>query len=171
MAENTSWVNPADAKQLTHELRQWFQDQADKEAKLVAPKAIEYGSRSMIAQGKGLAELSGTAHISDQDAFELAVWDMVRLKVGRWTEAVMHGKPVSDDTLLDIGIYVKMAQRNRAAGSWPGVAQVPDGIDEKRHSDPPVTITGGRFNVAGVDFGHIPPVPASTKLKFDDDIR
>ena len=29
--------------------------------------------------------------------------------------------PVSDDTLGDIGVYVRMAQRVRSHGGWPGV--------------------------------------------------
>lgn len=142
MAENTSWVNQRDGDQLAEELGDWFLQQAGREARLAAPKAIEYGWRSMVQQGKGLAELAGREY-TDQGAFELAVWDMVRLKVGRWTEAVMHGKAVSDDTLLDIGIYVKMAQRAREAGAWPGVRPAHE-LDVDLTDDRP-TLTGGAY--------------------------
>lgn len=142
MAENnTPWVDEDKEKfkDLIGQLEVWFTSRAIKEARLVAPKAIEYGSASMITQGRGLAALAGR-EINDQDAFELAVWDMVRLKLGRWTEAVMHGKPVSDDTLLDIGLYVAMAQRNRSAGSWPGFKPEPE-PDTKAKPEPPTVRT------------------------------
>lgn len=160
MAENTSWVTPEESCRLADELHQWFKDKAEQEARLVAPKAIEYGSRSLVAIGRDLAHLGGQI-VTDQRAIELAIWSYVKGKMERWTEAVMNGKPVSDDTLLDLGIYVKMAQRNREFGSWPGVRPAHeldvDLTDSRRISDPPPlnegemfvhnpTLTGGALN-------------------------
>lgn len=142
MTENTSWVDPQDARRLSDELHHWFKDRAEQEARLVAPKAIEYGSRSLIAIGRDLAHL-GNRTVEDPEAIELAIWAFIKGKMERWTEAVMNGKPVSDDTLLDMGLYVKMAQRTREVGSWPGVQL-------KAHPLDVTLVTGATFNHTNV---------------------
>ena len=42
-------------------------------------------------------------------------------KMARWTDAIRTGRRVSDDTLFDLGIYVRMVHRVRAVGGWPGI--------------------------------------------------
>lgn len=101
-------------------LESWWMAQADREIDATIPKAIEYGSTDLVAMGHDLARCAGRT-VSDEEAAELGVFFYVRGKVARWVDAVVDGRRVSDDTLFDIGVYVKMAQRIRKAGSWPGI--------------------------------------------------
>lgn len=103
------------------ELHTWWMDLADSEAKQVIGKAVEYGSRDLIEIGHDLARCMKRIGLSDQQAAELGVYFYLRGKMARWTEAVADGRMVSDDTLTDIGVYVRMAQRIRSHGGWPGV--------------------------------------------------
>ena len=41
-------------------------------------------------------------------------------KLARWFDAILHERECSLDTLHDLGIYTKMAIRNRQVGGWPG---------------------------------------------------
>lgn len=102
------------------QLHEWWRELAEVEADQVVAKAVEYGSRDLVEIGKDLARCMGR-EASDQDAAELGVYFYLRGKLARWTEAVADGRTVSDDTLKDIGVYVRMAQRIRSHGGWPGV--------------------------------------------------
>lgn len=109
------------------ELTKWWLELARQEATKVVPKAIEYGATDLAEIGRQLV----TAGVRvptfpsriEKDAFyaELGVYFYVLGKLARWTDAVATGRQVSDDTLHDIGVYVRMVQRIRAAGGWPGV--------------------------------------------------
>jgi hypothetical protein len=44
---------------------------------------------------------------------------------------------VSDDSLFDIGVYVRMAQRIRHSGGWPGID-----LNEVPWADKQITVTG-----------------------------
>lgn len=101
------------------ELSSWWRQQAEDEIARTAPKAAEYGSRDLIEIGRDLARAMGLGEIHDQWAAELGIYFYLRGKLARWTEAVVRGETPSDDTLFDIGVYVRMAQRVRAAGGWP----------------------------------------------------
>lgn len=101
-------------------LTDWWMTQALREAEAVVPKAVEYGANSMIEVGRSMARLA-KREVSDEEAIELAVMFYVAGKLGRWIDAAAEGNRPSDDTIYDIGIYIKMAQRNRDVGSWPGV--------------------------------------------------
>lgn len=101
-------------------LQQWWLDRAKEEAQAVVPKAVTYGSNSLLQLGRKMAQLQGR-EASDEEAMELGCWVYAVGKIERWTDAVMRGERPSDDTLYDIGIYIKMAQRIRDAGSWPGL--------------------------------------------------
>lgn len=85
----------------------------------MAPKAVEYGANSMIEVGRTMARIQGRHNISDEEATEMACMFYIAGKIGRWVDAVTAGKRPSTDTIYDIGIYAKMAQRIRDVGGWP----------------------------------------------------
>lgn len=111
-------IQPGD-NPLYDDLHQWWTDLANTEADEVIPKAIEYGSNSMTELGHEIAKLSGRK-ITDAEAIELACYFYIKGKLGRWSDAIVAGTAVSDDTIKDIGVYVRMVQRVRTHGSWPG---------------------------------------------------
>ena len=104
---------------LAADLELWWMDTAHDEAAAVVDKAVEYGSNSMTELGHDIAKIAGR-NVTDQQATELACYFYIKGKVGRWSDAIVAGKDVSDDTLGDIGVYVRMAQRVRSNGGWPG---------------------------------------------------
>lgn len=102
------------------ELRGWWFDQAEKEIDGTVPKAIEYSSTDLVDIGRVLAFCMGRS-VSDEEAAELGIFFYTVGKMSRWAGAIKTGKRVSDDTLYDTGVYVRMVQRVRDAGGWPGV--------------------------------------------------
>lgn len=104
------------------ELRRWWMGLAESEIDRTVPKAVEYSSTDLTDIGHDLARTQGR-EIDDEEAAELGVFFYLRGKVARWVGAMIAGQRVSDDTLFDIGVYVRMAQRIRATGSWPGIAE------------------------------------------------
>lgn len=104
---------------LYDDLHRWWMDIAAAEADAVVGKAIEYGSNSMTELGHEIAKLSARK-VSDAEAIELACYFYIKGKIGRWSDSIVAGKPVSDDTIGDIGVYVRMVQRVRSNGGWPG---------------------------------------------------
>lgn len=109
---------PPDQKAKANELADWWNAQADAEIEMVVSKAIEYGATDLRDIGRDLAECMGRT-VSDEEAVELGIYFYVRGKLSRWTDAVKRGDRVSDDTLKDIGVYVRMTQRTRLVGGWP----------------------------------------------------
>lgn len=113
---------------LSDDLRDWWMAQAANEIDPMIAKMVEYGGLGRATDleeiGRGL-EHSGVKidllRGSPLDARhqELGIYFYLLGKFARWTAAVAEGRPVSDDTLLDIGVYVRMAQRVRAVGGWP----------------------------------------------------
>lgn len=107
-------------------LRRWWMDTAAAEVDPMIAKMVEYGGggRALDLEeiGRGLIK-SGVKPwaVGDESAQyqELGIYFYLLGKFARWTAAVAEGRPVSDDTLLDIGVYVRMAQRVRAVGGWP----------------------------------------------------
>jgi hypothetical protein len=111
----------SDAQQSgTEILTEWWLKRAAAEAEGVVPKSIEYGSNSLMQLGRKMAQLQGR-EVSEAEALELGCWANCIQKIERWTDAVMRGERPSDDTILDAGVYLKMVQRIRDSGSWPGV--------------------------------------------------
>lgn len=100
-------------------LTDWWTDAAQAEIDAVVPKAVEYGSQDLTEIGHTMLSVAGLSPVSDEEATEIGIYFYIVGKLARWTSAVREGRRVSDDTLLDLGIYVKMAQRNRAVGGWP----------------------------------------------------
>lgn len=103
-----------------HRLQQWWIDLAKQELGRLMPKVHEYGATDLRDIGHTLARTAGRV-VDDEEAAELGIYFYLVGKMSRWTDAVARGERPSDDTLHDIGVYVRMAQRIRVAGGWPGV--------------------------------------------------
>lgn len=101
-------------------LADWWRGQAEAEIDQTVAKAIEYGANDLIEIGRALA-YTQERDCNPQELAEMGIYFYLIGKVARWTAAMAEGRQVSDDTLLDIGVYVRMAQRVRQAGAWPGV--------------------------------------------------
>ena len=101
-------------------LTEWWMDKAEEEVRRTVPKAVEYGATDLRDIGRDLAAMAGR-EVTDEEAAELGVYFYIRGKLSRWTDAVIRGDRVSDDTLFDLGVYVRMAQRIRDTGGWPGL--------------------------------------------------
>lgn len=101
------------------ELGQWWMNIAADEVDAVVAKAVEYGATDLLDLGRELARINGWT-MTDAQCAEAGVYVYLRGKVSRWTAALTEGRQVSDDTLHDIGVYVRMAQRIREVGGWPG---------------------------------------------------
>ncbi len=97
----------------------WLQ-LAENEVEKTVPKAVEYGQQSLINLGTQLDLIrpDGKRSRTDAQRMELACWSYFNGKMQRWNDAVLQGKQVSDDTLFDIGVYVRMVQVIRATGNW-----------------------------------------------------
>lgn len=100
-------------------LHDWWMEIASQEVERVAPKAVEYGSTDLVDIGKDLGRLIGWENITHEEAAELGIYFYEVGKMARWADAIRRRARVSDDTLHDIGVYVRMAQRVRAVGGWP----------------------------------------------------
>jgi len=104
----------------THDvLRDWWLERAQQEIEKTVPKAIEYSSVDLTEYGRTLALVLGRGDVTAEEATEIGIWGYMVGKVARWTGAIKEGRRPSDDTLLDISVYTKMAQRNRDVGGWP----------------------------------------------------
>lgn len=111
-------------------LRGWWEQTAHDEVANLIAKMVEYGGlhratdltdigREMVAAGVARGPLLGNGQPQEGWYQELGCYFYLVGKFSRWKAAIVEGRPVSDDTLLDIGIYVRMAQRIRAVGGWP----------------------------------------------------
>lgn len=102
------------------DLTGWWRSVAESEIEAVVAKAIEYGATDLEDLGYEVARINGW-NLTKAQATEVGIYVYLRGKVSRWTAALTEGRMVSDDTLHDIGVYVRMAQRAREVGAWPGV--------------------------------------------------
>lgn len=109
----------AERARLQGALRDWWEHRTQGEIESVVPKAIEYGANSMIEVGRTIARLQGRHDVGDEESTEIACMVYIAGKLGRWVDAIAEGRRPSDDTIYDMGIYVKMAQRTRDVGGWP----------------------------------------------------
>ena len=104
------------------ELMRWWVKSAHDEIASMTAKMVEYGgggrAEDLLQIGHTLATTQGRK-VTDEEATELGIYFYLVGKMARWTAAVVdHDRP-SDDTLHDISIYTRMAQRARVAGGWP----------------------------------------------------
>lgn len=110
---------PEDKQAAVADLLNWWTRLAERDARTTVPKAVEYGSADLIEIGRAMARATGRTDLTDAQAAELGIYFYVVGKLGRWTAAVEDGRPVSDDTLFDISVYITMVRRIRATGGWP----------------------------------------------------
>ena len=115
------------------ELKKWWMGRAKQEIENIVPKAREYGSNSLAQIGHKVAQLQGR-DVGEEEALELGCWIYAVGKMERWTDAVLKGHRPSADTLMDLGVYSKMAIRIAESGTWPGPIDEPD-PDEKMGID------------------------------------
>lgn len=108
-----------DAQLLADSIRDWWIERSRQEVESVAPKAIEYGATDLAEIGRTMGLILGRTNMSHEEATEVGIYFYVLGKMARWTAAIREGRRVSDDTILDMGIYIKMQQRNRDVGGWP----------------------------------------------------
>lgn len=114
------------------DLQTWWIDNAMEEASELVDKAREYGgtgrAKDLVELGQTMVDLgiripdsayTGKGNIQEGFLQELGIYFYLVGKMGRWSAALQSGHLVSDDTLKDIGIYVRMAQRARNCGGWP----------------------------------------------------
>lgn len=107
-------------------LHDWWTRTAEEAFRKTIPKVQEYGggqelpAADLIDIGRSIAAIQGdTEERDDWWYIELGILFYVVGKVARWKAAVAAGQFASGDTLFDIGVYVKMAERNRQVGGWP----------------------------------------------------
>ncbi len=103
-------------------LAAWWRRTAEAEIEQTVAKAVEYGSTDLIDIGRSLARVAGR-EVDDEEAAEMGVFFYLEGKLSRWRSTLERGDRPSLDTLLDIGVYARMAQRIRYAGSWPGTEE------------------------------------------------
>lgn len=111
---------------LASELAQWWRARAESEIEKTVGKATEYSGlggglpADLVDLGRQIAFVQRREHdFTDAELAEIGVWSYLQGKLNRWSSALRNGRMVSDDTLLDIGVYVRIAQRIRDTGQWP----------------------------------------------------
>lgn len=107
---------PITRDQRIEEITAWWQNTAQDEIDRTVPKMVEYGSNDLSEIGRQMSEAMGLAGFTEQELAELGIYFYLVGKFARWTSAIREGRRVSDDTLFDIGVYVRMAQRIREKG-------------------------------------------------------
>lgn len=112
---------------IAEELAAWWRKQAESEIGQTVAKATEYSGTGgglpldLVNQGREwvFASNRNLADYTDAQLAEIGVWSYMIGKLGRWSSALRNGRMVSDDTLLDLGVYVRIAQRIREKKQWP----------------------------------------------------
>lgn len=99
------------------EFTAWWLATAQDEVNRTVPKVVEYGAGDLAEVGRQMAEAMGLGGFTEQELAELGIYFYMVGKMARWTSAIREGRRVSDDTLFDVGVYVRMAQRIREKGS------------------------------------------------------
>lgn len=121
MNDETSTDSALDPVNVRDILSDWWREMSEQEIEKVVPKAVEYGATDLAELGRVwcLSANRDVSQLGHEELTELGIYVYVFGKFARWLDAVKTGRRVSDDTLYDIGVYVRMAQRNRAVGGWP----------------------------------------------------
>ena len=101
----------------------WWLFLATREAEMAQEKATEYGSTDLREVGRTMAMASGLGapegRGTDEWYSELGCYFYAVGKMARWTDAVLSGRQVSNDTIADLKVYMTMVQRIRECGGWP----------------------------------------------------
>ena len=107
-----------DGTKLVEDLFQWWTETSNNEAQSSIPKSVEYGVSSLKTMGDEIITMMPSEVGTRNDPTMVAIWCYVVGKLGRWSNAVRRGEQVNPDTLHDIAVYVKMAQRIQQTGTW-----------------------------------------------------
>lgn len=99
-------------------LHRWWINHAESEARMMIPKAVEYGADDLLQIGRQMAATAGRA-VDDAEAAELGIFFYAYGKMARIAAAIKEGRAPSKDSWLDLGVYAKMAQHVRERGGWP----------------------------------------------------
>lgn len=105
------------------ELYDWWLKQAALEAEATITKAIEYSSTDLSDIGDALAEVAGWETSDRAILTELGIAFYALGKISRILGAIKDHRLPNSDNWLDLGVYARMAQRNREVGSWPGAPE------------------------------------------------
>lgn len=106
------------------DLTDWWRSQSEAEIEAVVPKAVEYSSVDLAMLGEWLMAFNpglwagAGAEERRAIAAEMGTAFYIMGKVARMVGAYSEGRIPSDDTLHDIAVYTKMAQRIRHTGQW-----------------------------------------------------
>lgn len=102
---------------IEEDLRAWWETTSEHDLEETVPKAVAYGSESMVEYGRTLGRLSGR-RLSDAEALEWAIFAYMQGKMGRWLAALQRGERCDGDTLKDLTVYSKMARKVQETGMW-----------------------------------------------------
>lgn len=105
------------------QLAAWWRLSAEAEIDMVVDKAVEYGATDLIDIGVMLSRTMKRPVKDEGEAAELGCFFYLVGKFARWQSAIERGERASDDTILDMGVYIRMVQRIREVGSWPGTEE------------------------------------------------
>jgi len=103
--------------QIMDALADWWMQDAAIEAANTIPKAIQYGSSSLMMVGEMLHSIAPDLKDS-VSAQELAITFYVFGKMARVLAAIERGEQPSMDHWRDIGVYTRMISYIRENGSW-----------------------------------------------------
>jgi hypothetical protein len=103
---------------LKKELSTWWIQKAKDEVDMVVDKAVDYGATDLYEIGRSILILGGKQY-DRLRATEAGIYFYEQGKMARWQSAIMEGRPTNPDTILDIGVYSRMAQRVLEVGGWP----------------------------------------------------
>lgn len=102
---------------IEEDLRAWWETTGEHDLEETVPKAVAYGSESMVEYGRTLGRLSGR-RLTDAEALEWAIFAYMQGKMGRWLAALQRGERCDGDTLKDLTVYSLMARKVRETGMW-----------------------------------------------------
>lgn len=102
---------------IEEDLRAWWETTSEHDLEETVPKAVAYGSESMVEYGRTLGRLSGR-RLSDAEALEWAIFAYMQGKMGRWLAALQRGERCDGDTLKDLTVYSLMARKVQETGMW-----------------------------------------------------
>jgi hypothetical protein len=112
--------NPHLSLSAEDELAQWWRDQAESEISQTVAKSVEYGAYDLIVIGHTLGHAIGWEGMTDREATYVGAFFYLQGKVARMASAITEKRLPSDDTDFDTGVYVRMMQRAKQKGGWPG---------------------------------------------------
>ena len=96
----------------------WFHAWVEANAPMIAAKAEEYGTNSLVEMGRIFARAQGR-EIDVEEAIELGAFLYAYGKIQRVADAALKGKLPSYDTWNDALVYMSMAMYARDTGRWP----------------------------------------------------